>query len=81
MTEKPTRITLAIVRQLRPGLIVWDADVKGFGIRCRKSAKTYGLKTRARGRPVWCASATQAPGCRRGRARKPSGDSANRRRA
>jgi len=53
MTEKPTRITLATVRHLKPGQIVWDADVKGFGIRCRKSAKTYILKTRARGRQVW----------------------------
>jgi hypothetical protein len=52
MTEKPARITLAIVRQHKPGQIVWDADVKDFGIRCRKSAKAHGLKTRARGRQI-----------------------------
>ena len=47
------RITHRVVDALEPGQIVWDAGVKGFGIRCQRSAKIYILKTRIGGRARW----------------------------
>ena len=48
------RITKRIVDQLAPAAgdrLVWDSEVKGFGVRCRPSgAKYYVLKMRV-GRP------------------------------
>ena len=50
---KTRRITKRLVDGLRPGEIVWDADVKGFGVRCQRVAKVYVLKTRIGGRQRW----------------------------
>src|SRR5262249_12852650 len=51
------RITKRTVDQLSPGstdVLLWDADVKGFGVRCRLSgAKHYVLKLRVGGRQRW----------------------------
>ena len=51
------RITKRTVDQLSPGdgdNLVWDAEVKGFGVRCRPSgAKYYVLKMRVGGRQRW----------------------------
>lgn len=47
------KITLNTVKAIRPGEIVWDSEVKGFGLRCQKGSKRYILKTRVRGRVVW----------------------------
>jgi integrase len=47
------KITRDVVDRLQPGQIEWDSDVKGFYVRCQLKAKTYGLKARYRGRPVW----------------------------
>lgn len=50
-----TRITLTVVKNLRPGSQVWDSTLRGFGARRRAEAVTYVVKYRAgRGR-----SATQ----------------------
>lgn len=53
----PTKITKRTVDQLSPcghDVLVWDTDVKGFGVRCRRSgAKFYVLKTRIGGRQRW----------------------------
>ena len=43
---KTRRITKRVVDGLQPGEIVWDADVKGFGVRCQRIAKVYMLKER-----------------------------------
>lgn len=48
-----TRITKRTVDALRPGDIVWDDAVSGFGVRRQKKAKTYVLKFRAGGRQRW----------------------------
>ena len=52
-----TRITKRTVDQLLPGnrdVLRWDAELKGFGVRCRTSgAKHYVLKTRIGGRHRW----------------------------
>ena len=47
-------ITKRTVDALRPGEIVWDDELKGFGVRCRASgAKYYVVKYRADGRQRW----------------------------
>ncbi len=47
------KITLTVVRKLQPGEIVRDTEVKGFGVRRQKSASSYFLKTRIKGRERW----------------------------
>ncbi|QEL23540.1 DUF4102 domain-containing protein [Bosea sp. F3-2] len=44
-----TRITKTVVDSLGPDQIVWDAEVKGFGVRCQTKAKSYILKTNIQG--------------------------------
>ena len=47
-------ITKRTVDALRAGEIVWDDELKGFGVRCRASgAKYYVVKYRADGRQRW----------------------------
>ena len=48
-----SRITKRTVDAIKPGDLVWDDDVSGFGVRCQKKAKTYVLKFRAGGRQRW----------------------------
>ncbi|MFZ0126648.1 MAG: Arm DNA-binding domain-containing protein [Xanthobacteraceae bacterium] len=48
------KITKRVVDQVRPGQLLWDTQIKGFGVRCRQSgSKHYFLKTRAGGRQRW----------------------------
>ena len=47
------KITKRTVDALKPGDIVWDTEVRGFGARCQKSAKTYVLKYRYGSRQRW----------------------------
>ncbi len=47
------KITKRIVDGLKPGDLVWDEEVKGFGVRCQKSAKAYVLKFRHGSRQRW----------------------------
>lgn len=53
----PHKITKRTVDQLSPGtsdILVWDSELRGFGVRCRPSgAKHYVLKTRIGGRQRW----------------------------
>ena len=35
-----------MIGELAPGQTVWDADVKGFGVRCQRQAAVYVLKYR-----------------------------------
>lgn len=48
-----SRITKRTVDALKPGDLVWDDDVSGFGVRRQRKAKTYVLKFRAGGRQRW----------------------------
>lgn len=52
-TKPPRKITKRTVDALKPGELVWDAEVKGFGVRCQRAAKVYVLKTRVGGRQRW----------------------------
>jgi integrase len=48
-----SRITKRTVDQLQSG-VMWDGEIKGFGVRCRASgAKYYVLKMRIDGRQRW----------------------------
>jgi len=47
------KIIKRVVDALKPGDLVWDAEIKGFGARCQKSAKTYVLKYRFGHRQRW----------------------------
>jgi integrase len=48
------RIGVNQVKQLRPGQILWDADLKGFCIRRRAGGTlTYAVKARVKGRQTW----------------------------
>ena len=47
------KITKRTIDALKQGEIVWDSEIKGFGARCQRKAKTYVLKFRAGGRQRW----------------------------
>jgi len=47
------RITKRLVDALKPGDLIWDKDVTGFGVRCQKATKAYLLKYRFSGRQRW----------------------------
>ena len=49
------KITKRTIDALSPGDTIWDAEVKGFGARCQKTAKTYVLKYRYGSRQRWIA--------------------------
>ncbi len=53
MPSRKARITKRVVDALKAGEIVWDEDVRGFGVRCQRRNKTYVLKTRIAGRQRW----------------------------
>ena len=40
------RLSLKAIADLAPGQTIWDADVKGFGVRCQRRAAVYVLKYR-----------------------------------
>ena len=53
MAGKLKNITKRAVDALRPGDVVWDDDVRGFGVRCQRRDKVYVLKYRFHGRQRW----------------------------
>ncbi len=58
---KPRRITKGLVDALKPGSLVWDSDVVGFGVRRQRVAKIYVLKTRIGGRQRWLTIGRHGP--------------------
>ncbi|WP_422040140.1 tyrosine-type recombinase/integrase [Roseibium sp.] len=53
MSNTRKRISKSVVDKLEPGELVWDSEVRGFGVRCQRKAKKYVLKTRVDGRQRW----------------------------
>ena len=54
MNRRVITITIDAVKRLKPGEIVWDAKVAGFGVRRQKSeARTYIVKTRVNNQQRW----------------------------
>lgn len=51
--RKAQRLSKRTVDALKPGGLVWDADVTGFAVRCQQKAKVYVLKYRIAGRQRW----------------------------
>ncbi|MDA9976071.1 site-specific integrase [Alphaproteobacteria bacterium] len=47
------KITKRTVDTLTVGETVWDAEIKGFGVRCQRQAKNFILKYRFDGRQRW----------------------------
>ncbi len=47
------RISQSVVKALQPGGIVWDTEIKGFGVRRQADTPAYFLKTRFKGRQRW----------------------------
>jgi hypothetical protein len=48
-----TKITKRLVDQLKPGEVLWDAEVRGFGVRCQTNDRVYVLKCFVKGRQRW----------------------------
>src|SRR5829696_5646415 len=55
MAEQPRKISKAAVDRLEPGDIAWDAEIRGFGVRCQRRDRVYIVKYRAGGRQRWFA--------------------------
>lgn len=53
MAERATRITKAAVDRLTPGDMIWDAEIRGFGVRCQRRDRVYMVKYRSLGRQRW----------------------------
>src|SRR5215213_4305069 len=53
MPERATKITKAAVDRLVPGEMIWDAEIRGFGIRCQRRDRVYILKYRSQARQHW----------------------------
>ncbi len=50
---KRSGIVAREVARLKPGQVIWDDEVRGFGVRCQRQAKVYIVKTRLEGRQRW----------------------------
>jgi integrase len=48
-----SRISIRAVESLAPGQIVWDTEVRGFGVRRQRAKKIYILKAGIAGRQRW----------------------------
>jgi len=47
------RITKSAVESLAPGKTLWDAELKGFAVRCQRRDRVYVLKYRMHGQQRW----------------------------
>jgi integrase len=53
MPEVATKITKAAVDRLGPGEIIWDVEIRGFGVRCQRRDRVYLVKYRSQARQRW----------------------------
>src|SRR6266446_7176581 len=56
------RITIPLVKSLRPGETCWDSDVRGFGVRRQRRDPVYVLKARIGGRQRFLTIGTHGRG-------------------
>jgi integrase len=61
MGSRTERIGPQTVKAMRPGDVVWDADLKRFGARCRATVVTYFVKLRIDGRQRWITLGKDGP--------------------
>ena len=53
MPEPATKITKAAVDRLATSEIIWDAEIRGFGVGCQGRDRVYMVKYRSQGRQRW----------------------------
>ncbi|MBQ0820245.1 DUF4102 domain-containing protein [Microvirga sp. HBU67558] len=53
MPEAAIKITKAAVDRLAPGEIIWDVEIRGFGVRCQRRDRVYLVKYRSQARQRW----------------------------
>jgi integrase len=53
MAERATKITKAAVDRLFPGDMIWDSEIRGFGVRCQRRDRVYVVKYRSQSRQRW----------------------------
>ena len=53
MSSLSNKITLKAIEPLKEGQILWDTELRGFGVRARGTGLYYVLKTRVNGRQRW----------------------------
>lgn len=53
MAKGVLKITKTVVDDLQPGETVWDTQLKGFGVRCQGSFKSYLVRTKVLGKIKW----------------------------
>ena len=61
-SRRPDRITIPLVKSLKPGETIWDSDVRGFGVRRQRRDPVYVLKTRIDGRQRFLTIGTHGRG-------------------
>ena len=47
------KITKSVVDAMEPSQLIWDSEIKGFGVRCQAQKKVYVLKARIQGKQRW----------------------------
>ena len=53
MSKISKKITLKALESLKDGQILWDTELRGFGVRARGTGLYYVLKTRVQGQQRW----------------------------
>lgn len=52
-TNGTRKITKPVVDRLKPGELIWDTEVRGFGVRCQRRDKVFVLKANVKKRARW----------------------------
>jgi integrase len=60
--NRRNRITIPLVKSLAPGEVLWDSDLRGFGVRRQRRDPVYVLKTRIEGRQRFLTIGTHGKG-------------------
>lgn len=53
MPARKAKVTLAAVKDLKPGETIYDTETNGFGVRRQQGPVSYFVKTRIKGRQRW----------------------------
>lgn len=47
------RVTTEVVKAMKPGDVIWDTKLSGFGVRCQRRDRVFVYKTRINNRQRW----------------------------
>src|SRR4051794_7914238 len=53
MARASKPLTKRMVDGMKPGEALWDAEVRGFGVRCQRRDKVFVFKYQRDGKPRW----------------------------